>query len=103
MDAIITIDESQRIVMFNAAAERVFHCPRSRAVGEPLQQFIPERFRAAHAEHVRRFATAGATNRRMGAQTVLVGRRLDGEEFPIEASISQLTEGTRRLFTVIVR
>jgi len=34
---------------------------------------------------------------------VLVGRRLDGEEFPIEASISQLTEGTRRLFTVIVR
>jgi len=39
----------------------------------------------------------------MGGQTVLTGRRLDGEEFPIEASISQLTEGTRRLFTVIVR
>ncbi|HXF80422.1 MAG TPA: PAS domain S-box protein, partial [Usitatibacter sp.] len=89
MDAIITVDESQHIVLFNEAAERVFGCPRHEALGAPLSWFIPERFRAGHAGHMRRFGETGATTRRMGEQRVVTGLRRNGEEFPIEASISR--------------
>ena len=107
MDAIITIDESHRIVLFNRAAEVAFGCPRSEAIGAPLERFIPERFRAAHRGHVEHFGRTGVTSRRMGDVGTLwalrAGGENAGEEFPIEASISQTAEGDRRLFTVILR
>ncbi len=103
MDAIIAVDESQRIVLFNAAAEKVFRWPRSAVIGQPLDQLIPERLRQAHREHIRRFGETGVTSRRMGHHALLVGLRADGEEFPIEASISQHLEDGRKLFTVILR
>jgi two-component system sensor kinase len=102
MDAIITLDERQHIIVFNAAAERIFRCRATEALGSSLDRFIPERFRAAHRDHVRRFGATGATVRRMGSETVLYGLRADGEEFPIEASISQVTVNGKQLLTVIL-
>src|SRR4051812_46097729 len=61
MDAIITVDQDQTVVMFNKAAEQVFGCSAAQAVGAPLSSFIPERFRAGHGEHIRRFGETGAT------------------------------------------
>ncbi|HWH41415.1 MAG TPA: PAS domain-containing sensor histidine kinase, partial [Usitatibacter sp.] len=103
MDAIITVDERQHIVLFNYAAEVVFACPRDQAIGAPLAWFIPERFREGHGEHVRRFGSTGPTSRRMGGARVVVGLRRNGEEFPIEASISQTAEHGQRFYTVILR
>jgi len=103
MDAIITIDEQQRIVLFNAAAERIFRCPASQAVGGTLDRFIPERFQTAHRAHVGHFRKQGMTTRRMGDETVLYGLRADGEEFPLEASISRIETGGGGLLTVILR
>ena len=103
MDAIITVDESQRIVLFNAAAEAVFGCPRDQALGAPLDWFIPERFRAGHRELVRRFGESGEASRRMGHARIVMGLRRNGEEFPIEASISQAAEGGQRFYSVILR
>ena len=103
MDAIITVDENENIVLFNAAAERIFGCPAVRAVGGPLERFIPERFRAAHHGHIKRFGATGTTTRMMGARLTLFGLRENGEEFPIDASISQVTVGGRKLYTVILR
>jgi len=103
MDAIITVDKRQHIVVFNAAAERIFRCKAANAVGSPLDRFIPERFRTAHRFHVERFASTGATGRRMGSDMVLYGLRANGEEFPIEASISHARSGGKELFTVVLR
>jgi PAS domain S-box-containing protein len=103
MDAIITIDEKQHVVMFNAAAEAMFGCPREEAIGAPLGWFIPARMRDAHADHVRRFGEAGTTSRRMAAARVVTGLRRDGQEFPIDASISQVNEGDAKFYTVILR
>jgi PAS domain S-box-containing protein len=103
MDAIITVDSAQRIVLFNAAAERMFGCSKAEAVGASLERFIPLRFRDAHREHVARFAHTGSTARRMGLQSALRALRADGTEFPIEASISQARVGASNLLTVIVR
>jgi PAS domain S-box-containing protein len=103
MDAIVSVDESQRIVLYNPAAERVFGWPRAAVMGRPLDTLIPARFRAGHHGHIERFGRTGVTSRRMGEPRVLYGLRARGEEFPIEASISQHVEGGRKLFTVILR
>lgn len=103
MDAIIAIDESQCIVLYNRAAEAVFGWRVDQVMGQPLDKLIPERFRQRHAQHVKRFATVGVTSRRMADGTVLHGQRASGEEFPIEASISQLDTSEGKLLTVIVR
>ena len=102
MEAIITIDETQRIVIFNPMAERLFRCPATDAIGEPLSRFIPERFRADHDRHVRQFGVTGVSDRQMGKQRVLFGLRADGEEFPIEASISQIDDSGGKLYTVML-
>ena len=103
MDPIITIDGDQRILVFNAAAEQVFRWPRDAVLGEPLDKLLPVRFHDVHRGHIERFGRTGTTSRRMGAQSVLVALRANGEEFPIEASISQHSEAGKKLFTVILR
>ena len=102
-DAIITIDDEQRIVMFNAAAERMFLCERQKTVGQPLDVLIPERYRLPHRRHVDAFGASGATSRHNGEQSVLTALRGDGSEFPIEASISRTRVRGRSLYTVILR
>jgi PAS domain S-box-containing protein len=103
MDAILTVDAAQNIVLFNRAAEQIFRCPRRDAIGAPLDRFIPSRFREAHRAHVDAFGRTGVTSRRMGAAPTLWGLRADGDEFPIEASISQAMENGKRYYTVILR
>ncbi len=103
MDAILTVDEKQRVVLFNAAAERMFQCAASEAMGQPLARFIPQRFHSAHAEHVKKFDETGVTSRAMGVKNSLWAVRADGQEFQIEASISQLEAGGKKLFTAILR
>jgi len=103
MDAIIAVDDEQRIRVFNVAAEKMFGCQASDAIGAPLEQFVPERFRAAHREHVRAFGETGIPPSAKGGPESLWGLRSDGSEFPIETSVSVVTVGARKLFTVILR
>ncbi len=103
MDAIITIDAQQRITMFNPAAEAMFRCPVADAIGTPLERFLPSRFRSAHAGYIQNFGLNAVTRRVMGGHTPLVGLRANGEEFPIEASISQVEVDGSKFFTAIVR
>jgi two-component system sensor kinase len=103
MDAIITVDRQQRILLFNAAAERVFRCAANEAIGASLDRFLPERFRAAHRAHVECFGTTGVTSRRMGDRLALAALRTNGEEFPIDASISQTVVNGEKVYTVILR
>ncbi len=103
MDAIITIDNNQRIVVFNKAAEQIFRCTASEALGRPIDKFIPEKFRAVHGQHIQGFARTGVTTRSMYSPRTLFALRADGEEFPIEAAISQVEADGEKLFTVILR
>ncbi|MCI0721285.1 MAG: PAS domain S-box protein, partial [Acidobacteria bacterium] len=103
MDAIITTDADQRILVFNAAAERMFQSSAVEAIGLPLDRFIPERFRSAHRQHIVEFGHTSVTKRSMGSLGAVFGLRASGEEFPIEASISQIEAGGQKLFTVILR
>ncbi len=103
MDGIITIDEKQNIVLFNAAAEKLFLCSAKEARGGALDRFIPERFRTVHEQYIRDFGKEQGPPRLMGPPREIYGVRASGEEFPIEASISQMELCGQKFFTVILR
>ncbi|HLO18227.1 MAG TPA: PAS domain S-box protein, partial [Anaerolineales bacterium] len=103
MDAIISTDAEQRILIFNPAAEAMFRCGQSEAIGQPLDRFIPERFREAHRKHIHNFGQTGITSRAMRGSATVLARRNDGEEFPSEASISQTDIAGKKIYTIILR
>ncbi len=69
-DAIITVDETQRIMHFNQGAEQIFGWAAAEVVGRSLDVLLPERFRQAHGVHVRQFGAGVETARRMGHRRV---------------------------------
>jgi PAS domain S-box-containing protein len=102
-DAIVCIDASQRITLFNEAAERLFGYSPSEMLGQPIGLLIPARFREAHQQHIERFSSGPDIARRMGERQEIAGRRENGEEFPTEASISKLDVAGERFHTVVLR
>lgn len=102
-DAIITLDEKQHIVLFNKGAEEMFLCPSFQAIGMTIDQFIPPRLRTIHHEYVQQFMKSEVTVRATKTLGELFGLRTNGEEFPIEASISQYGLRGKTLLTLIFR
>jgi PAS domain S-box-containing protein len=102
-DAIISIDEDHRITLFNKAAERLFGYSQGEMIGQPMDLLIPTRFRRTHDRHIERFTSEPDIPRRMSEQREVPGRRKNGEEFPIEASISKLKVGEEWVCTVVLR
>jgi PAS domain S-box-containing protein len=103
MDAIITSDDRLRILLFNEAAERMFHCPANEAIGRSVDIFLPVRFRETHRHHVEEFGQSGVTSRKMGQLGKVMGLRANGEEFPVEAAISHIVVEGKTFYTVILR
>lgn len=102
-EAVITVDENHRIVLFNPAAERIFDCPESAALGAPLSRFIPALTAKRHDAPEQ--GEAGAP---MESPSDVFGQRMNGEAFPIEVSISPLASSAAhdhasRFTTVLVR
>jgi PAS domain S-box-containing protein len=102
-DAIVTVDEGKRVMVFNHAAESMFLCPAADAVGQPLDRFIPERIRLGNPSRSSIFSQKQGTLPAIGQVATLVGLRTNGEEFPFEASISHSVVEGQSLFTAIVR
>jgi PAS domain S-box-containing protein len=103
-DAIISIDENQKITLFNEGAEKIFGRSSADVIGSPLDILIPERFRAVHARHVESFASGPDTALRVSARnTEIIGVRSSGEEFPADAAISKLVIGGKPILTVALR
>lgn len=103
MDAIITVDSLQKIIIFNASAEKMFGYQMDEVLGNSLNLLLPERFRPNHQHHIETFGKTQVTKRRMGDLGNIFGRRKNGEEFPLEASISQIGDADEKFFTVILR
>src|SRR6266853_563251 len=94
-DAIVMINDTGRIVLFNSQAERVFGYSRSELLGKPIEILLPERYRGGHVGHRSNYFSQPRA-RSMGAGLELYGLRKNGEEFPVEISLSPLAtdEGT---------
>jgi len=102
-DVIISVDENQRILIFNQGAERIFGYTAAEMLGQPLDRLLPAQLAGAHRAHVRRFAAEPDAARDMNRRAEIHGRRKDGTEFPAEASISKVKENGNIQFTVFLR
>ena len=102
-DAIISVDDRQRIVVFNRQAERAFGYAEREAIGRPLTLLLPSRFQGGHDLHMARFKEEPESQRTMSERPVLLGRRKNGEEFPVEITISKTVSDGQSLMTAIVR
>ncbi|MHA1600535.1 MAG: PAS domain S-box protein, partial [Alphaproteobacteria bacterium] len=101
-DAVISVDQDQRIRLFNQGAEAIFGYTADEALGRSLDMLIPERFRGMHGKRVEAFARSSKTTLMMGDLGEIVGLKKDGSEFPAETSVSKLQQGGETLFTVML-
>jgi PAS domain S-box-containing protein len=103
MDGILIIDEYRRIRHLNYAAESMFLCSADEALGQPVDRFIAELFRGEQREHMINFGEAKINQRAKGSLGEIRGMRANGEDFPLEASISQVESDGQNLYTLILR
>jgi PAS domain S-box-containing protein len=102
-DAIISVDETQHITLFNQGAEKIFGYSAAEILGQSLDVLLPSRLGEMHREYMREFSHSQDVARGMGKRREIFGRRKDGKEFPGEASISKLELEGETIFTVILR
>ncbi len=88
-DAVVIIDRDGVIVQLNSQTEKLFGYCREELVGRPLEILMPERYRGSHVKKTRAY-NADPDPRPMGRGLDLFGLRKDGNEFPIDVSISPL-------------
>jgi len=103
LDGIVSVDQDQRIELFNRGAELIFGYKAEEVLGEPLTTLIPENFRASHNDHVRRFAEGPENAMLMDQRGAIQGRRKNGELFPAEASIARSAPGGQQIYTAVLR
>ncbi|MBE0621404.1 MAG: EAL domain-containing protein [Burkholderiales bacterium] len=101
-EAIIVVDEQFRVVLFNPTAEAVFGCSAADAFGASAERFVPPRLRDACYQHMAAFVAGGANAIRMGDHVEIFGLRADGEEFPLEISLSRISHSGKPLYSVVL-
>ncbi len=102
-DGIISIDQDQRIVLFNGGAEKIFGYDPEEVLGKPITVLLPQEMAETHHRHVEAFGQGPDQSRAMGRRERLVGRRKDGTLLNVEVGISKRSENSDLLYTAVVR
>ena len=99
---IITVDEHGIVDAFNPAAEQMFGYAAAEILGSPMRRLMPGALADIHDG-----AIDGPRNRvhaaPMAGVREIMGRRRDGSEFPVEATLAGWWEGDRKFFTGALR
>ncbi|MGB1238895.1 MAG: sensor domain-containing diguanylate cyclase [Pseudomonadales bacterium] len=102
-DGIISVDSDQNIKLFNQAAGDMFGIDPEQAIGQPLLNLIPGRFRHNHSDYVSGFRESPVMSRPMHTRASVCGLRSDGTEFPLEITISKIRVGQLTEMTAVLR
>lgn len=101
-DAMVIVNEQNRIVLVNAQTERIFGYAREELLDQHLEMLIPARFQERHRAHMEGYFLEPAL-RPMGRNIELWACRQDGSEFPVEVSLSPLVTGEGLLVSSVIR
>lgn len=102
IDAIISSNAGGKILSWNKAASVMFGYTESEVLGKPIELIIPERFRKAHAEGMKRVTTGGPSHV-IGKTVELAAIHKSGEEIPVELSLATWFLDDSRYYTGIIR
>jgi PAS domain S-box-containing protein len=102
-DAVVVVDDGQRVCFFNAGAERVFDYRAAEVLGCSLDLLLPSGSGPRHAAHVRAFEAEDQASRLVGRRGEIAGRRRDGTTFAAEASVTKHRDGSRTYFIALLR
>ena len=101
-DAIVIVDERGVIQIVNGEAEFLFGYARVELIGQQVELLVPDGLKELHVQHRRRY-TAKPKTRPMGVGLDLAARRKDGDEFPVEISLSPMPTDGGILITAVIR
>ena len=102
VDGIVLIDSRGTITTFNAAAERLFGCQAADVVGKPVDVLMPEPYHSEHNGYIERYVATGEPHI-IGKGREVLGRRANGEVFPIAISVGEAHDANGRRFVGIIR
>ena len=102
LDAIITLDASQRVVMFNRAACEMFRVSSAQVLGQPLDAFIPAELVERHRRGLQAFLDGGREQTTLDRDRLLYGVRANGERFAFEAVVSRQGQGAGMTMTAVI-
>jgi len=101
-EAIVVMDECCQVVLFNPTAEAIFGCAAAEAIGASAERFVPPRLREAARRQLSQFSAGAGSAIRMGDHAEIFGLRANGEEFPLEISLSRITSGGKPLYSAVL-
>lgn len=101
-DAVVTIDQQARIVMFNPAAERIFGYSRSEVQGQKVNMLMAEPYASDHDHYIKLFEMTGEKHA-IGRVRTVAGKRKDGDIFPIELSVAQIASREEVNYVAFIR
>jgi diguanylate cyclase (GGDEF)-like protein/PAS domain S-box-containing protein len=102
-DAIVGVDLTQSVVVWNISAEEMFGYTEEEIVGQPLSTLLPQGLRGTHSALVKGFAAGAEDRRPMAGGSRMVALRRDGSEFPIEVGLAKVPFGEHSLLLATVR
>jgi formate hydrogenlyase transcriptional activator len=103
MDAIVTIDENERITLFNHSAEKVFRCSADQAINQTFSKFLSKELHNSFKANIKSLDIQGETASCIWVTKDNFATRADGEQFPFEATISRVRVAKQNLYTIILR
>jgi two-component system sensor kinase FixL len=101
-DGIVVIDERGRILVFNAACERMFGHRSEEVIGENIRMIMPHNYAEAHDRYIENYRSTGV-KRIIGIGREVKGQHKDGEVFPVELSVGEASTPEGRQFIGILR
>ncbi len=101
-DGIVVLDEFETIVSFNRAAERIFGYKPEEVEGNKFQMLFPEK-NIPDSETALKHFLESSTDSGESLLNEATGQRKNDEVFPLDISVSEVTVGNSKLYTVILR
>ena len=101
-DAIVLVNALMKVAFWNKGAEATFGYSAEEIIGQPVTMIIPEQYHEElerNVQRVRVLERVQSTSKTLE----LVGRRKQGDEFPLELSVTSWKGKSDLFFTIIMR